>query len=65
MPMTQLLEGRGDWPFGNRLDDLARAYQDARTSTQESRHYNRTALLKRANTTEINVGDSVVLKVAN
>ncbi len=61
MPMTRLLEGRGDRPFGNRLDDLARAFQDAKHSTEESRRNNRVALLKRANTKELNVGDSIVL----
>ena len=65
MPMTRMMAARGAHPFGNRLDDLTRAFQEARQRTLDSRHYNRYYQQQRANTTELAPGDSVVLKVGN
>lgn len=56
---------QGDRPFGNRLDDLTRAFQEARANTIDSRRYNRTYLLGRANTDPLEPGHHVVLKVGN
>ena len=49
-------------PFGNRLDDLRIALQQARESTADSRRYNRERLAKKANVSDIEVGDFCVLK---
>ena len=48
--------------FGNRLDNLAKALQEARNNTFESRKYNRQRLEKRANVGKLSVGDTVILK---
>ena len=48
--------------FGNRLDNLAEAFQAARTNTEESRKYNRERLARRANASTLSVGDSVMVK---
>ena len=63
--MTRMMLAQGDRPFGNRLDDLTKAFQKARASTIESRRYNHKYLSARANTTELRPGDHVVLKVGN
>lgn len=62
MPLTRTLRVDNDNAFGNRLDDLARALRDAKTSTYDSRRYNRERLQRRANLGDLQVGDSVVLK---
>ena len=49
--------------FGNRLDDLAGAYREAKTRAVESRKYNRRRLNERANVaTSLQVGDTVMIK---
>ena len=63
--MTRMMMAKGDSTFGNRLDDLTRAFQEARNSTISSRLYNQRYLTARANTTELQPGDHVVLKVGN
>ena len=63
--MTRMMLAQGDRPFGNRLDDLTKAFQKAKASTIESRRYNHKYLSARANTTELRPGDHVVLKVGN
>jgi hypothetical protein len=61
LPLTKLLPVNSA-PFGNRLDNLARALQEASRNTQDSRRYNKERLAARANAGTIQVGDSVVLK---
>jgi transposase InsO family protein len=63
LPLTKLLSARGSGsPFGNRLDHLAEAFQIARVNTEESRVANRARLAAKANTADVSVGDSVVVK---
>jgi hypothetical protein len=53
----------GDSVFGDRLDQMAEAYREARVRLAESRKYNRERLNKIANTnTSLTVGDSVTVK---
>ena len=62
IPLTKALAGNGCNPFGNRLDDLSTALKITRQLTEESRHYNRERLAKKANACEIAVGDSIIVK---
>ena len=62
VPLEAFLSARRD-EFGNRLDDLAVAYQEARENTENARRYNRARLLERANVdASLRVGDTVVVK---
>ena len=62
-PLTKLLPVRtvANY-FGNRLDNLAEAFQAARVNTEDSRKYNRERLARRANASPLSVGDSVMVK---
>jgi transposase InsO family protein len=49
--------------FGNRLDDLALAYKEARANAYDARKYNRENINRRANVnTALRVGDTVTVK---
>ena len=62
VPLETFLSARRD-EFGNRLDDLAGAYQEARDNTENARKYNRARLAARANVdASLRVGDTVVVK---
>ena len=62
VPLEAFLSAQRD-EFGNRLDDLAVAYQEARENTEHARRYNRARLLERANVdASLRVGDTVVVK---
>ncbi len=62
-PMTKLLPPPNENnKFGNRLDDLADAFRQARENTSDSRKYNRERLAKRANAGPVDVGDSIMIK---
>ena len=62
VPLERYL-GAEDNAFGNRLDELARAYRQARENLYESRQCNRRRLAARANVdTSLRVGDTVTIK---
>ena len=62
VPLERLL-GTEQGAFGNRLDDLASAYKEARKNTETSRRYNRRKIAARANVdTSLRVGDTVTVK---
>ena len=62
VPLETFLSVRRD-EFGNRLDDLAGAYQEASDNTENARMYNRARLAARANVdASLRVGDMVVVK---
>ena len=48
-------------PFGNRLYDLSVMLNRARANTEQSRHYNRERLRRKANAQDLQVGDSVIV----
>ena len=62
IPPATLLSTNESHPFGNRLDNLAATLKTARALTEDSRHYNRIRLAKKANAQDISVGYSVVIK---
>ena len=61
-PLTKMLSTTQATTFGNRLDDLSTALKSVRTMTEDSRHYNRARLARKANAKQLSVGDSVVIK---
>ena len=62
VPIEPFLDA-GPNAFGNRLDDLAAAYREARANQEVSRKYNRRQLAARANVdTSLRVGDTVTIK---
>ena len=62
VPLETFLSARRD-EFGNRLDELAGAYQEARENTENARKYNRARLAARANVdASLRVGDTVIVK---
>ena len=62
LPLTRLLRTTSATTFGNRLDNLAAILKTVRSLTEDSRHYNRIRINKKANAKDISVGDSVVVK---
>ena len=62
LPLTRLLRTTHAPTFGNRLDNLAATLKTVCVLTEDSRHYNRIRLEKKANAQDIRVGDSVVIK---
>ena len=64
-PVTSMfreLEATDPCVVSERLEGLARAFQDSARRTRESRDYNRQRLEMRATKQDIHVGDSVVLR---
>jgi transposase InsO family protein len=62
-PRAPLERFLGDSVFGDRLDQTAEAYKQARSRLLESRKYNRERLDKLANAnTSLNIGDTVTVK---
>ena len=61
-PLTKLLRTTQANTFCNRLDYLSTAIKSVRIMTEESRHYNRARLAKKANAKQLSVGDSVIIK---
>ena len=62
LPLTRLLRTTHATTCGNRLDNLATTLKTVRVLTEDSRHYNRIRLEKKANAKDISVGDNVVIK---
>ena len=63
IPLERFLGAQGG-AFGNRLDDLAQAYREARINQQGARASNKRRLDARANVNDsLKVGDTVVVKV--
>ena len=63
-PLTRMLgrtDGADPRSFGQRLDALAEAFQDAARATEDSRKYNRTRLQKRATAGPLQPGDHVIM----
>ena len=60
MPLTKMLYPTT--PLCGRLQQLSDGLQNARALTEESRRYNRERLARKANNSELEVGDSVVIK---
>ena len=61
MALEKTLSVRTDDHFGNRLDQLAQALQQARSNTADSRTGNRNRLKQRANAPLIIKGDFVIV----
>ena len=61
-PLTKMIRTTQANTFGNRLDDLSTALKSVRTMKEDSRHYNRARLAKKANAKQLSVGDSVLIK---
>ena len=62
LPLTRSFQAASGSNFNTRLYEHARALTIARDMTQQSRYYNRRRLQERANTGQIEIGDSVVVK---
>jgi ribosomal protein S17 len=60
MPLTNMLHPIT--PLTGRLQELSEGLQRARALTEDSRKYNRERLARKANTGELHVGDTVVIK---
>ena len=61
LPLSKLMNNNGQL-LDKRLDDVAAALRIAAAETAHSRHHNRERLAKRANTQDLKVGDTVVIK---
>ena len=60
LPLHRMLDPHS--ALEGRLQDLSEAWKAARAMTEESRRYNRERLAKKANTGELELGDSVIIK---
>ena len=63
IPLSTLLAGAEPPPnlLGNRLATMTEVFQQAQEHTRESRHHNRQRLARKANATDIVVGDTVIV----
>lgn len=63
VPLSRMLhyeEGLST-PFGGRLAEMSEIFKQAKQLTEESRHYNRARLERKANAEDIEVGDTVIV----